>query len=120
METVLEDMPATVAGLPLGGTGLSLAELQMTTPEQRELAVVSAAAPKPHRNTPPGDSHLQFFAVSEGASGNSSSGSEGSGAQTAETAGDWDRTPLRAGARVFDPAQDLPASPASDPGCSPD
>jgi hypothetical protein len=92
----------------------------MTTPGQRELAGVNHATHKLHLGDRPGDGHLQSLAVTEGTSGNSSSGSEGSGAQAAEMAGDWDRTPLHAGARAFDAAQDLPASPAFDPGCSPD
>jgi hypothetical protein len=113
-------MPGTGAGLPLAGTGLSLAELQMTTPGQRQLAGAGPATHKIHIGDRPGDGHPQSFATREGTSGNSSSGSGGSGAQAAEMAGDWDRTPLHAGARVFDGAQDLPAGPAFDPGCSPD
>jgi hypothetical protein len=111
---------AAAPGLPLAGTGLSLAELQMTTPELPELAAVSPADHDLHLDVPPGDDQPEPFAASEGTSGNSSSGSEGSGAQAAEVAGNWDRTPLLAGNRMVDPAQHLPASPAFDPGCSPD
>ncbi|WP_307026188.1 hypothetical protein [Arthrobacter globiformis] len=118
-ETV-QFLPATGAGLPLAGTGLSLAELHMITPPVRELAGARLAAHKPHLNARPGYGYLQTFAASEGTPGNSSSSSEGSGAQAAEVAGDWDRTPLLAGVRVFDAAQHLPTSPAVDPGCSPD
>ncbi|PNH86425.1 hypothetical protein CXZ05_00025 [Arthrobacter sp. AFG20] len=120
MEIAVQAMRAPAAGLPLAGTGLSLAELHMTTPQVRELAGARPAAHKPHLDARPGDGYLQSFAVSEGTSGNSSTGSEGSGAQAAEVAGDWDRTPLFAGVRVFDAAQHLPSSPAFDPGCSPD
>jgi len=113
--------PAAAGGVPLAGTGLSLAELQMTTPGGREPAGASHSM---HNSTNldalPGGRHLPSFAVSEGTSGNSSSGAEGSGAQAADAAGSWDSTPLLAGARVFDAAQNLPAGPAFDPGCSPD
>ncbi|HEY3575859.1 MAG TPA: hypothetical protein VGK98_18790 [Arthrobacter sp.] len=119
--TAVTVTPAAADGVPLAGTGLSLAELQMTTPEGREPAGASHSMHN-HTNLDalPGGGHLLSFAVSEGTSGNFSSGSEGSGAQAADAAGDWDRTPLFAGARVFDAAQNLPASPAFDPGCSPD
>jgi hypothetical protein len=106
--------------MPLAGTGLSLAELQMTTPERREPAGASRSIDNTSLDALPGGGHLPAVAVSEGTSGNSSSGSEGSGAQAADAAGDWDKTPVFAGARVFDAAQNLPASPAFDPGCSPD
>ncbi|MFC7848774.1 hypothetical protein ACFUTU_09905 [Arthrobacter sp. NPDC057388] len=111
---------ATDTDLPLAGTGLSLAELHMTTPERPELAAAKAATHKLHLHAQHGEGHLDAFAVSEGTSGNSSSGSEASGAQAAEAAGEWDRTQLFAGARVFDAVRHLPASPAFDPGCSPD
>ncbi|RAM37477.1 hypothetical protein DBZ45_09980 [Arthrobacter globiformis] len=119
-ETAVPVMPATGAGLPLAGTGLSLAELQMITPQGRELAGARPAAHKSHFHAQHRYGYLQLFAVSEGTPGNSSLGSEGSGAQAAEVAGDWDRTPLFAGVRVFDAAQHLPSSPAVDPGSSPD
>jgi hypothetical protein len=107
-------------GIPLAGTGLSLAQLQMTTPERREPAGASHSMDNTNLGALPGGGHLPTFAVSDGTWGNSSSSSEGSGAQAADAAGDWDRTLLLAGARVFDTAQNLPASPAFDPGCSPD
>jgi hypothetical protein len=120
VETAVQVLPATVAGLPLAGTGLSLAELQMTTPQVRELAGARPAAHRQHPGARPGYAYLQSLAVSEGTSGNASTGSEGSGAQAAEVAGDWDRTPLFAGVRVSGAAQHLPSSPAADPGSSPD
>ncbi|MDP9697003.1 UNVERIFIED_ORG: hypothetical protein J2X79_004587 [Arthrobacter globiformis] len=119
-ETAVQVMPATGAGLPLGGTGLSLAELQMITPQLREPAGARPAAHKPHFDARHSYGYLQSSALSEGTPGNSFQGSEGSGAQAAEVAGDWDRTPLFAGVRVFDAAQHLPSSPAVDPGSSPD
>lgn len=117
---VFAAVQTTAAGLPLAGTGLSLAELQMTTAGQRELAAISPATHKLHLDVRPGDGPLAPFAVSEGTSGNTSAGSEGSGTQAAEVAGYWDRTLLLAGARTFEAGQHLPASPAFDPGCSPD
>ena len=113
-------MPAAGAGLPLAGTGLSLAELQMITPQVRELAGARPAAHRQHLGARHGYGYLQSFAVREGTQGNSSPGFEGSGAQAAEVTGDWDRTPLLAGVRVSDAAQHLPTSPAFDPGSSPD
>lgn len=119
--TILTAVQATDAGLPLAGTGLSLAELRMTTPERREPAAASPAAHELHLKVRPGEDRLVPFAVSAGTSGNSSSsGPEGSGAQAAEVAGDWVRTLLSTGARVFDAARHVPGSPAFDPGCSPD
>ena len=119
-KTMAPAISTTGAGLPLAGSGRSLAELQMTTPGQRELAGASPATHNIHIGDRPGDVHFHSLAVNERTSGNASSGSVGSGAQAAEVAGDWNRTPLNAGARAFDAAQDLPASPAFDPGCSPD
>ncbi|WP_395402253.1 hypothetical protein ACHMXB_01745 [Arthrobacter sp. UC242_113] len=120
METAVQVLPATGTGLPLAGTGLSLAKLQMITPQVRELAGARPAAHQPHFDARHGYGYFQSFAVSEGTPGNSSLGSEGSGAQAAEVTGDWHRTPLFAGVRVFDAAQHLPSSLAVDPGSSPD
>lgn len=117
--TILPAVQDTVAGLPLAGTGLSLAELQMTTPERPEPAGASPSANEVKVHVLPGDGQLEPLALSEGTSGNSP-GSEGSGAQAAEATGDWDRTPLLAGPLMCDAAQHLPTSPAFDPGCSPD
>jgi hypothetical protein len=92
----------------------------MTTPERREPAAVSPATRNLHVHEWPGAGLLHPFAVGEGTSGNSSPGFEGSGAQAADVAGGRDRDLLHVGARVFDAGMYLPASPAFDPGCSPD
>ncbi|WP_087874720.1 hypothetical protein [Arthrobacter globiformis] len=112
--------PAAGAALPFAGSGLSLAELRMTTPERREPAAASPATRNLHVHEWPGAGLLHPFAISEGTSGSSSPGFEGSGAQAADVAGGWDRDLVHAGARVFDAGLYLPASPAFDPGCSPD
>ncbi|MBT2555025.1 hypothetical protein [Arthrobacter sp. ISL-5] len=105
-------------GQPLDATGPSLAQLQMTTPHRPATARAVQAAPVGLPHTTPHQEPLASLA--KGPSGSSSSGSEGSGAQAADVAGSWSGMHLGAGARTHDANQSVPASPAFDPGSSPD
>lgn len=106
------------AGQPLDAAGLSFAQLQMTTPHRPETAGAIQPAPMGlHYATPPQE---PLASLAEGPSGSSSSGSAGTGAQAADVAGSWSGMPLGFGERTHDADQSLPASPAFDPGSSPD
>lgn len=106
------------AGQPLDAAGASLAQLQMTTPHRPETAGAVPAAPVGLPHATPHQEPLASLA--EGPSGSSSSGSAGSGVQAADVAGSWSGMHLGAGARTHDANQAVPASPAFDPGSSPD
>lgn len=106
------------AAQPLVAAGLSLVKLQMTTPHRPETARAVQPAPMGVPDaTPPQD---PLASLAEGPSGSSSSGSAGSGAQAADVAGSWSGMPLGSGTRTHDANQSVPASPAFDPGSSPD
>lgn len=106
------------AAQPLVAAGLSLVKLQMTTPHRPETARAVQPAPMGVPDaTPPQD---PLASLAEGPSGSSSSGSAGTGAQTADVAGSWGGMPLGSGSRTHDANQSVPASPAFDPGSSPD
>lgn len=106
------------AAQPLVAASLSLVKLQMITPHRPETARAVQPAPMGVPDaTPPQD---PLAALAEGPSGSSSSGSAGSGAQAADVAGSWSGMPLGSGTRTHDANQSVPASPAFDPGSSPD
>lgn len=106
------------AAQPLDAAGLSLVQLQMTTPHRPETARAVQPAPMGVPDaTPPQD---PLASLAEGPSGSSSSGSAGAGAQAADVAGSWSGMPLASGTRTHDANQSVPASPAFDPGSSPD
>ena len=106
------------AAQPLVAAGLSLVKLQMTTPHRPETARAVQPAPMGVPDaTPPQD---PLASLAEGPSGSSSSGSAGSGAQAADVAGSWSGMPQGSGTRTHDANQSVPASPAFDPGSSPD
>jgi hypothetical protein len=106
------------AAQPMGAAGLSLGQLQMTTPHRPEPAGAVQPAPMGVPDaTPPQD---PLASLAEGPSGSSSSGAGGSGAQAADVAGSWSGMPLGSGTRTHDANQSVPASPAFDPGSSPD
>jgi hypothetical protein len=111
--------PARAAAEPtLDAAGPSLAQLQMTTPHRPEAAGAIQSAPLglPRAALP----QKPVASLAEGPSGSSSSGAQGSGAQAADVAGSWSGMNLRSGARTHDASQSIPASPAFDPGSSPD
>jgi hypothetical protein len=102
----------------LVAASLSLVKLQMTTPHRPETARAVQPAPMGVPDaTPPQD---PLASLAEGPSGSSSSGSAGTGAQAADVAGSWSGMPLGSGTRTHDANQSVPASPAFDPGSSPD
>lgn len=111
--------PARAAATkPMGAAGPSLVQLQMTTPHRLETAGAVQPAPMGVPDaTPPQD---PLASLAEGPSGSSSSGSAGFGAQAADVAGSWSGIPLGSGTRTHDANQSVPASPAFDPGSSPD
>jgi hypothetical protein len=111
--------PARATAVPtFDVAGPSLAQLQMTTPHRPEAAGAIRSAPLglPRATLP-----LEPVAsLAEGPSGSSSSAAQGSGVQAADVAGSWSGMNLRSGARTHDASQSVPASPAFDPGSSPD
>jgi hypothetical protein len=97
--------------------GKTLAQLVMTS-SGRPLAAVTLHA-RPLVYAPLGLEHVHP-AATQGESGPSSSGSDGSGGQAADVTGAWNGLTQNFGARVHDAAAALPPSPAFDPGSSPD